>query len=73
MSGPPTILVERSSATHGRHWETGGHYIKPMNQTHSDLVKYSPHDEDYKTVRFYLAEFVGNSCDVISKRFSSKG
>jgi hypothetical protein len=50
MTGPPTILVDVSSATHGRPWEIEPHHIQPINRTHSTLVKFSYHDDDYERV-----------------------
>ena len=67
------MLVDTASATHGRHWETGGHYVKPMQRTHSDLVKFSLRDDDYITVLQYLSEFADNACDVVKKRFPVDG
>lgn len=39
MSGPPAVLVDRRSATNGRHWEQDDGYLYPVNRTHSEMVK----------------------------------
>lgn len=44
MIGPTTILVTRSSATHCRPWEDGSEHICAIARTHSDMVKFGPHD-----------------------------
>lgn len=50
MTGPRKILVDSTSATHGRPWETEAHHIHALNREHSDLVKFSIHDSDYDRV-----------------------
>lgn len=55
MTGPSTILVTKSSATHGRPWEDGAEQICAINRTHSEMVKFGPHDADYKNVRERLS------------------
>jgi protein SERAC1 len=50
MTGPPTILVNSWSATHGRSWENKAHHVQALNRTHSDLVKFPSHDGDYTRV-----------------------
>lgn len=48
MSGPSTVLVDRRSATNGRHWGQEGDYLYPVNRTHSEMVKLdSTHDSVY--------------------------
>ncbi|KAL7811186.1 hypothetical protein V8C44DRAFT_330904 [Trichoderma aethiopicum] len=51
MTGPPTILVTKSSATHCRPWEDGSEHICAIARTHSEMVKFGPHDPDYKNVK----------------------
>ncbi|UKZ83246.1 hypothetical protein TrVFT333_011053 [Trichoderma virens FT-333] len=48
--GPPAVLVTKSSATHGRPWEDGSEHICAIARTHSDIVKFGPHDPDYRNV-----------------------
>lgn len=50
MTGPRSVLVNSSSATHGRYWETEAHHVQALNKTHSDLVKFTSHDADYERV-----------------------
>lgn len=69
LTGPCIALVNTASATHGRAWEEGGSYIKPIHRTHSDLVKFSPIDDDYTTVSNCLLEFADTACATIMKRF----
>ena len=47
--GPPTILVNRRSATCG-YVEMDSSVTFPINATHSDMVKFSPDSQDYHTV-----------------------
>ncbi|GME53090.1 nacht and ankyrin domain containing protein [Neofusicoccum parvum] len=55
MAGPPAVLVDSHSATHGRLRNLNGHRIHPIDCSHSDLVKFSSvYDEAYKTVLRYL-------------------
>ncbi|KAI9148687.1 Enniatin synthetase [Paramyrothecium foliicola] len=51
MDGPPTVLVSKASATHGRSWENGAEHICAVARTHSNLVKFDPHDHEYDKVR----------------------
>ncbi|KAL0263054.1 hypothetical protein SLS55_002029 [Diplodia seriata] len=59
IAGPPTVLVDIPSATHGVK-EDAQH---PINRDHSDMVKFSSfHDEDYLYVLRILHKFkVGSS------------
>ncbi|KAL1851077.1 hypothetical protein VTK73DRAFT_9546 [Phialemonium thermophilum] len=50
MTGPATVLVTKPSATHGRPWETGPEHICAINRTHSEMVKFGPHDQEYEKV-----------------------
>ncbi|EHK27081.1 uncharacterized protein TRIVIDRAFT_34530 [Trichoderma virens Gv29-8] len=50
MIGPPAVLVTKSSATHSRPWEDGSEHICAIARTHSDIVKFGPHDPDYRNV-----------------------
>ncbi|ETR97188.1 hypothetical protein M419DRAFT_92340 [Trichoderma reesei RUT C-30] len=51
MTGPPTILVTKSSATHCRPWEDGTEHMCAIARTHSEMVKFGPHDPEYKNVK----------------------
>jgi protein SERAC1 len=73
MSGPPAVLVDRHSATHGREWESDGQFIQPVNRNHSELVKFSNRDDEYQTVLRYLSTFRKNACSVIRDRFHVNG
>ncbi|KAL7895102.1 hypothetical protein HDV64DRAFT_287730 [Trichoderma sp. TUCIM 5745] len=69
LTGPCIKLVDTASATHGRFWEEGGSYIKPIHRTHSNLVKFSKIDDDYTTVSNCLLEFADTAGETIMKRF----
>lgn len=51
MDGPPALLVAKASATHGRSWENGTEHICAVARTHSNMVKFGPHDHEYDKVR----------------------
>jgi hypothetical protein len=68
MTGPPTILVDVSSATHGRPWEIEPHHIQPINRTHSTLVKFSCHDDDYERVLGTLRRLTSAAVKAIPRR-----
>ncbi|VUC34805.1 unnamed protein product [Clonostachys rosea] len=48
MNGPPTVLVSKESATHRRSWAPGSEQLCAINRNHSEIVKFSPHDNDYE-------------------------
>ncbi|RDW88650.1 hypothetical protein BP6252_00682 [Coleophoma cylindrospora] len=50
MKGPPCILVDFSSATHGRRWENQAHHVQAIDRDHSQLVKFKANDEVYERV-----------------------
>jgi hypothetical protein len=50
MGGPEAAPLTKSSATHCRSWENGPEHICAINRTHSNLVKFSLHDEEYDKV-----------------------
>ncbi|KAL6699743.1 hypothetical protein J3F84DRAFT_404743 [Trichoderma pleuroticola] len=50
MIGPTAVLVTKSSATHCRSWEDGSEHICAIARTHPDMVKFGPHDPDYRNV-----------------------
>ena len=50
MKGPLRILVDSSSARHGRHWENETHHAQAIPRSHSELVKFSYDDEEYSKV-----------------------
>lgn len=55
MTGPPAVLVDSHSATHGRPYDSEHHRNYPIDRTHSDLVKFSSaYDETYIMVLGYL-------------------
>lgn len=51
MTGPTAVLVTKSSATHCRPWEDGTEHICAIARPHSEMVKFGPHDYDYKNVK----------------------
>ncbi|PVH71306.1 hypothetical protein DL98DRAFT_397381, partial [Cadophora sp. DSE1049] len=50
MTGEPTALVSKGSATHCRSWENSNHYMCPIDRDHSEMVKFSANDIYYDTV-----------------------
>lgn len=50
MTGPPAVLVTKSSATHCRPWETGAEFICPILRNHSEVVKFNSQDSEYDKV-----------------------
>lgn len=73
MTGPPSVLVDASSATHGRPGEDQAHHIHPLNRNHSEMVKFGRKDVDYGTVLDFLKEFAESASDVIRTRLSIDG
>lgn len=51
MSGPPAVLVTKSSAVHCRPWENDATHICPVARSHSEIVKFGPADSLYGDVR----------------------
>lgn len=73
MTGPPSVLVDASSATHGRPGEDQVHHIHPLNRNHSEMVKFGRKDVEYGIVLGFLEEFAKSASDVIRARFSIDG
>ncbi len=69
MSGPPVVLVNESSATHGRPGEYQAHHVHALDRSHFDMVKFRRHDQGYNTVLSFLVEFTDSALDVVKKRF----
>ncbi|KAL1390072.1 hypothetical protein HDK64DRAFT_298827 [Phyllosticta capitalensis] len=75
MTGPPTVLVERNSATHGRPWETGDNsFVIPVDRSHSDMAKFkSASDDLYGDIVSWLEDILGiNQSSYIDGRLSQK-
>ncbi|KAI5460666.1 hypothetical protein BGZ63DRAFT_488681 [Mariannaea sp. PMI_226] len=51
INGPTAVLVTKSSATHCRPWEDGAEHICAIARTHSNMVKFGPHDHEYANIR----------------------
>ena len=70
MSGPHTVLVERESATHGRFpHEKEIPFIHPINETHSDMVKFKgPDDLTYLEVLSCLRNLHTSAQKVVQTR-----
>ena len=75
MKGPSAIIVDSFSAGHSRPWENDSYNIQPMNRTHSELVKFSNHDNDYERVLAVLRRYAENAVRVLprSSRNSAAG
>ncbi|OBT60680.1 hypothetical protein VE03_09999 [Pseudogymnoascus sp. 23342-1-I1] len=67
MTGPLSILVDSSSARHGRPWENEAHHCMALKRSHSELVKFSSNDEDYERVLAVLKRMMSNAVLVIPR------
>ncbi|KAI5460811.1 hypothetical protein BGZ63DRAFT_445733 [Mariannaea sp. PMI_226] len=56
MTGPETVLVSKVSATHCRPWEEGPEYICSVARSHSSMVRFGLHDDEYEKVRARIKE-----------------
>ncbi len=63
------MLVNESSATHGRPGEDLAHHVQAINRSHSDMVKFGRHDQEYQVVLGFLLDFIDDATEVITKRF----
>ena len=70
MTGPPCVLVDSSSATHCRPWENEAHHVQAIQKTHSDLVKFGKHDDDYRRVLSVLERLASDAIKVIPRGMS---
>jgi hypothetical protein len=50
MDGEKALLVSKNSATNCRSWEIGAEHICSIARTHSNMVKFGQHDEEYEKV-----------------------
>ena len=73
MTGPLSILVDASSATHGRPGEDQVHHIHPINRNHSEMVKFCRKDVDYGVVLGFLEEFAQSASATVRARFTVLG
>jgi hypothetical protein len=69
MSGPPVVLVNESSATHGRPGEDLAHDVQGISRSHYDMVKFGHRDPKYHLILGYLLDFVKSAAEVITRRF----
>ncbi|MCJ1394781.1 hypothetical protein MMC18_007661 [Xylographa bjoerkii] len=69
MNGTEVVLVDKDSATAGRHWENEPHHILSVNTNHSDIVRFGDNDEDYIRVRSQLRRILNESEGIIRNRF----
>lgn len=73
MSGPSAVLVDASSATHGRHWESRHPFIYPVNRSHSDMVKFTGSDDHvYRVVLERLRLLEAGARKIIPQRHMNK-
>lgn len=73
MDGPSAVLVDTSSATHGRHWESGYPFIHPVNRSHSDMVKFTGSDDPvYRVVLGRLKSLEADARGIIPRRHMDK-
>jgi hypothetical protein len=64
MDGPDCMLVSRNSATAGLVSTMKSNITKPLNRTHSDLVKFAKADDEYHFVLEILEEMMGRALRV---------
>lgn len=67
MNGPLSILVDSSSARHGRPWENGVQHCLALKRNHSDLVKFSSNDEDLAIVLRTLCRMASAAIKVVPR------
>ena len=72
MQGHNAVLVDRSSATHGRPWENEEHHIHAIERDHSNLVKFGYRDEIYDGIREHLQGFAMDAIKVIKLRLANQ-
>lgn len=73
MDGPSAILVAKSSATHCRPWEDGPEHICAIARTHSEMVKFGPHDHNYDNARERLKGLAQRAIGVHLQLLETKG
>jgi hypothetical protein len=71
MTGPLSILVDSSSARHGRPWENEAHHCLALKRSHSELVKFSSNDGDYEKVLTVLRRMASAAVLAIPRGMSS--
>jgi hypothetical protein len=71
MTGPLRVLVDSSSARHGRPWEDEAHHCLALKRTHSELVKFSKIDGDYERVLTILKRMASAAVLAIPRGMSS--
>lgn len=72
MQGHYAVLVDRSSATHGRPWENEEHHIHAIERDHSNLVKFCYRDEVYDGIREHLQGFAMDAVKVNKLRLANQ-
>jgi hypothetical protein len=63
------VLVNESSATHGRPGEDMAHHIQGISRSHFDMVKFGRRDPEYYVVFGFLVDFTNSATEVVKKRF----
>ena len=71
MTGPLGILVDSSSARHGRPWENEAHHCSALKRNHSELVKFSSNDGDYERILTVLTRMASTAVLAIPRGLSS--
>ena len=71
MTGPFSILVDSSSARHGRPWENEAYHSLALKRTHSGLVKFSSNDGDYERVLAVLKRMASAAVSAIPRGMPS--
>lgn len=72
MTGPLTILVEQSSATHTRPWENETHHVQAIDRNHKDMVKFDhDYDPDLGRVKTIFHEFINGASSMAGPRRNS--
>lgn len=68
MKGARAMLVDKTSAISGRHWEQDQNYVIGLPKDHSNLVKFYERDNCYDRVRQYLERFTSEADAAIQSR-----
>ena len=68
MNGFRALLVDKASASNGRHWEQDRNFVIGLPKDHSNLVKFSERDACYDRFCQYLERLVNKAGAVIQSR-----
>ena len=70
MTGPSKILVDITSAMHGRPRENQPYNAHAINKTHSDMLKFSRDDSAFEIVLKELTRLASDAVQAIPRGMS---